>query len=282
MRWRRTERWLGLIRSLIIYWRPGRQRGLRELYRPFVGAGDLVFDVGAHMGDRTAAFRKLGARVVALEPQPAVRRWLVRLVGRGRDVSVRAEAVGRVVGTARLALSHRTPTLSSLSEDWQSTLPERNPGFRGVRWDDWVDVRVTTLDALIEHHGLPCFCKIDVEGYEAEVLAGLNHRIPALSVEFVAGALDVAEACVRRLEALGGYEFNAVEGEERSFMSKPWLAADEMVAWLRSRGGSVSSGDVYARLGAEADAAEVDAVGEDEDAGGDRASDRNAESSDNG
>ena len=94
-----------------------------------------------------------------------------------------------------------------------------------------------------------------MEGYEAEVLAGLSHRIPALSVEFVAGALDVAEACVRRLEALGGYEFNAVEGEERSFMSKRWLAAYEILACLRSVGGSVSSGDIYARLGAETDAA---------------------------
>ncbi len=251
---RRVERWLGLVRSLIIYWRPGRQRGLRELYRPFVGAGDLVFDVGAHLGDRTHAFRKLGARVVALEPQPAVRRWLERLVGRSRGVSIRAEAVGRAVGTARLALSHLTPSVSSLAEDWPNALPERNPGFRDVRWDDSVEVTVTTLDALIEQYGLPRFCKIDVEGYEAEVLAGLSHRIPALSIEFVAGALDIAEACVRRLEVLGGYEFNTVAGEERRFMSKPWLAADEMVAWLRDSGGSVASGDVYARLRSEADA----------------------------
>ena len=253
--WRRIEAWLGLVRSLIIYWRPGRQRGLQELYRPFVRAGDLTFDVGAHLGDRTYAFRKLGARVVAVEPQPAVRRWLERLVGRGRDVSIRAEALGREVGTARLALSHRTPTVSSLAEYWPSTLPERNTGFRGVRWDDSVEVPVTTLDALIEQYGLPRFCKIDVEGYEAEVLEGLSHRIPALSVEFVAGALDIAEACVLRLEALGGYEFNAVEGEQRSYMSEHWLASEQMIAWLRAGGGDVSSGDVYARLRPEADAA---------------------------
>ena len=189
--WRGLERWLGLVRSLIIYWRPGRQRGLRELYRPFVGAGDLAFDVGAHLGDRTHAFRKLGACVVALEPQPAVRRWLMRFVGRSEHVSIRAEALGREVGTARLALSRRTPTVSSLAEDWPNALPERNPSFRGVRWDDSVEVQVTTLDALIEQYGLPRFCKIDVEGYEAEVLAGLSHRIPALSVEFEFGGSRV-------------------------------------------------------------------------------------------
>ena len=253
--WRGLERWLGLVRSLIIYWRPGRQRGLRELYRPFVGAGDVAFDVGAHLGDRTHAFRKLGACVVALEPQPAVRRWLMRFVGRSEHVSIRAEALGREVGTARLALSRRTPTVSSLAEDWPNALPERNPSFRGVRWDDSVEVQVTTLDALIEQYGLPRFCKIDVEGYEAEVLAGLSQPIPALSVEFVAGALDIAEACVLRLEALGRYEFNAIKAEERSFMSERWLASDEMVSWLRRDGARVSSGDVYARLRSDAGAA---------------------------
>ena len=187
---------------------------------PVVGGGGLAFDGGAHLGARTRGFRKLGGRLVALAPQPAVRRWLVLLVGRSRDVSVRAEAVGRAVGTARLALSHRTPTMSSLAEDWPNALAERNPVFGGVRWDDSITVPVTTLDALIEQYGLPRFCKIDVEGYEAEVLAGLSHRIPALSVEFVVGALDVAEACVRRLAALGAYEVNVVEGGEWNFVSK--------------------------------------------------------------
>ena len=102
---------------------------------------------------------------------------------------------------------------------------------------------------------------LTVHKYEAEVLAGLSHRIPALSVEFVVGALDVAEACVRRLEALGEYEFNVVQGEERSFMSKQWLAADEIVAKLRGGGWRVSSGDVYARLTSEADLAGKDESG---------------------
>lgn len=256
--WPRVELWLGLVRSLVIYWRPGRQRGLRDFYRPFVGAGDLAFDIGAHLGDRTQAFRKLGARVVALEPQPAVRRWLVRLVGRSQDVSVRAEAVGRAVGTARLALSRRTPSMSSLAEDWPGSLADRNPAFRGVRWDDSLTVPVTTLDALIEEYGLPRFCKIDVEGYEAEVLAGLSHPIPALSVEFVVGTLEVTEACIQRLDALGEYEFNLVEGEKRSFISPRWLASDEIVAWLRGGTMSVSSGDVYARLRPDADAGAKD------------------------
>ena len=84
---------------------------------------------------------------------------------------------------------------------------------------------------------------------------------------------------MRRLEALGAYEFNVVVGEERSFMSKRWLAADEMVAWLKDGGGSVSSGDVYARLRAEADAV---GDGESHRDAGDGEPDRSTEGSSDG
>lgn len=249
MGWARSaERWLGLLRSLALYRRPGRQRGLKRLYRAFVGSGDVVFDVGAHLGDRTAAFAALGARVIALEPQPEVLRWLRRLVGRNPAVTIRAEAVGREPGTARLAVSRRNPTVSTLAEEWRSHIGEANPTFADVRWQETVEVPVTTLDALIARYGVPAFCKIDVEGFEAEVLAGLSRAVPALSVEFVAGAVGVAVDCVARLAALGRYEFNAIPGEEREFLSERWLTAAEMTTWLAQGAGGVSSGDVYARL----------------------------------
>ena len=240
--------WLGLLRSLIVYWRPGRQRGLRRLYRPLVGPGDLVFDVGAHLGDRSVAFAALGARVVALEPQPRVVSWLSRLVGRNGRIIVRAEAVGRTVGTAQLALSPRTPTVSTLAEAWRQKLPAANPTFRKVRWEECVEVKVTTLDILIETYGVPCFCKIDVEGFEAEVLAGLTHPVPALSVEFVSGGLEVAVACVQRIDELGPYEFNAIRGEARRFLFDGWVTGNRLLAWLAAGADGMSSGDVYARF----------------------------------
>jgi len=239
---------VGILRSLVIYWRPGRQPGLRRLYRPFLPADALVFDVGAHLGDRTRAFASLGARVVALEPQPAMFRWLRRLVGSRAGVILRREAVGREPGEATLAVSRRTPTVSTLSQDWQTGLRGRNTSFQDVSWEESLRVPVITLDQLIAEYGVPDFCKIDVEGFEAEVLAGLSQPVPALSFEFIAGALEVALDSVRRLGSLGRYEFNAIAGEKRDFLFPGWRSADQMLAWLDAGAAKLASGDVYARL----------------------------------
>jgi len=243
-----VSEWIGLIRSLVVYWRPGRQRGLRRLYATFVQGGDVVFDVGAHLGDRSVAFAALGARVIALEPQPRIARWLHRLVGGNERIVVREEAVGARTGVGQLAISRLSPTVSTLSGSWRAQLTQKNPGFRAVRWEESVEVRVVTLDTLIESYGVPSFCKIDVEGYEAEVLAGLSQPLAGLSVEFVAGQLDVASACVVRLDELGAYRFNVVAGERRDFAFAAWMSAEEILAWIDEGAGGAASGDIYAVL----------------------------------
>ena len=236
----------GFLRSLLVYRRPGRQRGLRRLYAPFVPRGGLVFDVGAHVGDRSRAFAALGARVVAVEPQPRFADWLERTLGR-HGVVVERCGLDATPGRAELQVSRAHPTVSTLNREWPRGLAERNAGFSGVAWDRRQTIEVTTLDRLIERHGRPDFCKIDVEGFEDRVLAGLGQPLPALSVEFVQGALDVAVRCVQRLEALGIYEFNAVAGERRRFLWSDWIEPQAAQQWLTGGAGGIASGDLYAR-----------------------------------
>lgn len=254
-----TPGWLrrsaGLLRSLIIYRHPFRQRGLRRLYKPFVRSGGLAFDVGAHLGDRTRAFSSLGCRVVACEPQPHLRAWLLRLEGRRPGVTISAAAVGAEPGWAELAISQATPTVSTLATSWRRGIGAANETFSRVRWEERIEVPVITLDELIREHGLPDFCKIDVEGYEEAVLQGVSQPLPALSIEFVAGSLDDTERCVKRLEALlaqapepSRYRYNVVPGEGRRFLFGAWQAPEDLLGWLARGAGGYSSGDVYARL----------------------------------
>ena len=225
---------------------PLRNRALARFYAQFVRPGDLCFDIGAHVGNRLWALSKLGARVVALEPQPQCMRLLRRWYGHHPDIELIEQAVGAAPGTRTLFVSERTPTVTTLSQNW-ITAVGATPGFAGVRWDRSIPVSVNTLDELIARYGEPAFCKIDVEGTELEVLRGLSHPLKALSFEYIPAATDIAVACVDRLGELGPYEYNWSPGELPRLRSSTWLGPTQMANLLQRMPVRERSGDVYAR-----------------------------------
>ena len=240
---------LGIARSLKMYYGDPFQIGRMErFYAQFIAPGDLCFDLGAHVGSRIAAWRRLRARIVAVEPLPRLA-WLLRcLYGRAPNVRVVEQAVGDSVGQQELRICERALTISTLSPAWAAQLQRARRSFAGERWGRAVAVRVTTLDALIERYGEPVFCKIDVEGYDLEVLQGLSRPLRALSFECVPGATDLALRCLDRLTELGRYEFNWSPGESMRFELPEWVGAPELAELLLALPVEANPGDVYARL----------------------------------
>jgi FkbM family methyltransferase len=233
------------LRSFRIYYGDRRRAAAMDrLYGSFIRSGDLVFDVGAHVGDRVASFRRLGARVVAVEPQPTMVRALRLLYGRSASVAMEAVAVGREPGRTRMLINADNPTVSTVSPAFVEAARDA-PGWETQRWNETIDIEVTTLDALIARHGVPAFIKLDVEGFEAEALHGLSHKVSALSFEFTTIQRDVALACIERCSAIGYTRFNAALGESQALASE-WMDASAAADWLIALPQSANSGDIYA------------------------------------
>jgi FkbM family methyltransferase len=234
-----------VLRSLLVYYgHPLRHRRLQNLYRPFVAPGDLAIDVGAHVGNHTRALRALGAQVLAVEPQPRFARLLEFLYRRNPEITVIRAALGSAQGEAQMHVSSRHPTVSTLADGWRQARIA-DPSFRGTRWDRTETVRVTTLDALAAAHGRPTLVKIDVEGFEPEVLAGLSQPVRTVVFEVLPGASDAAQASLDRLVSLGFTRFNWTIAEQ-AVLQADWVSAERLGRMLAALPGESREQNIFA------------------------------------
>jgi len=218
----------------------------------FVKKGDLVFDIGANYGWKTELFVTLGARVIAVEPQKECVDILNRKFKSSHLVHIENLAVGANETVGRLWKSDVRSQLSSMSTEWISAV-RKSGRFRHFEWSTMETVNVTTLDNLMQKYGVPDFCKIDTEGYESEVIAGLTQPLKAASIEYHIEFMDSARKCVERLDNLGNCKFNYTLGEAPLLASKEWLDADQVIRAIKSRNVNTLQGDIYVRAINEAD-----------------------------
>jgi FkbM family methyltransferase len=220
------------------------RRNRRVLYGSIIRAGDLVFDVGANIGDYAETFADdLGAAVVAVEPDPRNMAILKKRFG-NRRVHLEECALGRMEGTADLILSDRRDvpvgdgsTVSTLSQEFAIS----ETGHLGNR----IPVRVRTLDAIAAQYGIPQFVKIDAEGFDAEILRGMSFHPTMVSFEFLPANLSIARDCI---SLLPGRSFNLTIGEESQFAFDQWVEGASILDAIGKIPQSIFYGDVFAKI----------------------------------
>lgn len=208
-------------------------------YSRFFGKGDLCFDVGANNGIKSEVMLKLGAKVIAFEPQQDCIREIQARLGRPAALTLVAKAVGAAPGEAVLFTS-QSNTAASLLPNWQG---EATGSVR---------VPITTLDEAIATYGRPKFCKVDVEGFEPEVFKGLSQPIPLISFEYFqkAGGKAKAEACIDSLARFGDIRLNLATAEGASFALDRWMEREEFLDYFRNQlpaDGKFWYGDIYVK-----------------------------------
>ena len=216
---------------------------LATFYSAFVSAGDLCFDIGANYGNRAKVFLRLGARVVAVEPQPSCCQVLTAEYGCHADVVVVQAAVGETEDERDLMIAD-SHVLSSLSPEWIDSV-SRSGRFTATRWSSTERVRLTTMDSLVARYGAPQFVKIDVEGYEPNVLRGMSALPSHLSFELtLPECLDAALFCIDHLCSLGTPVFNYSLGECMSLVLDEWIDGGALKDILRRRS-EPAFGDIF-------------------------------------
>ncbi len=205
---------------------PAQGRAFQEdidLYRSLLPQDALCFDVGANTGQKSEAMLLAGAaRVVAFEPNPAVIPELRARCGHWKNWTLVETALGSAPGFATL-YARKLSGQSGLLKEWGAA----------SNITATYHVPVQTLDAAMQYFGRPYYCKIDVEGWELEVLKGLSSSLPLLSFEFHLLEANIPQtlACLQRLAGFGPGHVNITPAEASELFLDQWDPLDRFLGW---------------------------------------------------
>jgi len=212
-----------------------------DLYRALLPPKALCFDVGANIGEKSEALLCSGAaQVIAFEPNPLVLPELLARCSHWKNWILVEGALGSAAAVTTL-YARESHGQSSLLKEWEGQTIAT------------YFVPVVTLDSAIECFGVPFYCKIDVEGWELEVLNGLTRALPLVSFEFHLSDRDIARtiSCLERLGRLGPSRVNIVPAESSGFHLKEWLPLESFLGWfpgdLKSSLPGHAYGDIFVK-----------------------------------
>jgi FkbM family methyltransferase len=217
-----------------------------DFYSQFISSNDLCFDVGANLGNRIEPFLRLNAKVIAIEPQKNCCKFL-RWKFKDKIVLIE-KGLGENEEEKTFYISD-VSTLSSFSEEWINSVL-KSKRFGTHQWKKTKCIEIKTLDSLIKQYGVPKFIKIDVEGYELEVLKGLSYPVDVISFEYtVPEQTQKIVDCIKQIEKINNntlFNYSIAENMELAFSE--WVTSEKMIDYIHAEKFQSSNfGDIYSR-----------------------------------
>jgi len=195
------RKYLFFFKPLLNYYRKIK---MEKFFREFISENDLIFDIGANKGDLSEIFLKIKAKVICVEPQSDCIKKLNEKFGENKNVVIVPFGVSDSNSKLKIYVSQASSENATFSEKWR-----KQGRFKHEIWQEADLVNIVTLDDLIKQYGVPRFCKIDVEGYEYNVIKGLSsNKIYCISFEFSYEFLSDTINCCLYLRRLGYNKFN--------------------------------------------------------------------------
>ena len=210
-------------------------------YSKLISKDNLCFDIGANIGKKSKIFLSLKAKVIAFEPQNSCLPYLEEIKNKNSNFDFFKLGVGSSNEEKILSIGSHIE-ISTFSDNFKNYF-EDDKSY----WNNTEKVNIRTLNSIIEEYQIPHFCKIDVEGYEIEILKNLSYKIPIIEFEFTGGFIDETMQIIEKLDTLGDCKFNYILNENSKFQLNEWLGKDNMIVIIKSLPVSRLHGNMFVK-----------------------------------
>lgn len=206
---------------------------------------NMIFDVGANMGHKSIIFSRLAKKVVAFEPSEKLFDFLQKRFGNS-NVILFNYALGNTVSDLDFYVVENNEAYNSLNKKHIETTTTLR-GIATINTIKHKKIKVEIVENFIKKLGIPKYIKIDVEGYEHEVIKGLKTPVPLLSFE-----VNLPEFCNESIQSINyldkiscqNYMYNFATGN--FFLNENFIGKDEAISFLESS--QLSYLEIYVKL----------------------------------
>ena len=202
-----------------------------QFHKKFLTDDELIFDLGANMGEKSNIFSYFTKRIILYEPEETLYNLLKLRFRRNKNIFINNLVVS---DKSQEILFYSIPG----NEAYSSIIKNYNKNFIHLQRSDVIEKRKisTTLNAEIEKFGLPSYIKIDCEGSEKLILKNLDYKIKKISFEanlpnFLNETLDIIDIFKNKFNSL----FNLRRNNEFDFIYSSNIDSLELKNFLISK-----------------------------------------------